>query len=291
MHREFVVERIHGRPYHPQNQGSIERAHQAVKPRVWHGRFTKGLDPNNCSLEDAEDILQAVISTYNHERHATTKCVTDKLFYGRTTTSVNAPPSLCCQIVDRTLLQEEHQQLITTAHKNMVVAGAKSVARAIPATISTNDIALATLATPGEVEDFEVEAILGFRGDAGQLRQYLVKWTRWPPSASTWEPRTNFNFPIEDIEERIPDLSSYTDTAISTLLKATNSAVLDPKAPTKPSKGSKPHPFVPIAPPRLLASNLRIDFQSLMATSLVHISAQDRAAFEDEFRRYANTYV
>ncbi|KAJ3335159.1 hypothetical protein HDU93_006321, partial [Gonapodya sp. JEL0774] len=55
--------------------------------------------------------------------------------------------------------------------------------RAIPATMSTDDIALATLAMPGEVE-----AILGFRGDAGQLRLYLVKWTGWPLSATTWEP-------------------------------------------------------------------------------------------------------
>ncbi|KXS11138.1 hypothetical protein M427DRAFT_36325 [Gonapodya prolifera JEL478] len=155
----------------------------------------------------------------------------------------------------------------------------------IPATMSTEDIALATLSLPGDVEDFEVEAILGFRGDAGQSRQYLVKWTGWPPSASTWEPRTNFNFPLEDIEERIPDLSFFTDKAISTLLKATNTAVLDPKASAQPTKGSKLHPFIPIAPPLPLASNLRIDFQSLMATSLLHISSQDRAAFEDEFRR------
>ncbi|KXS08837.1 hypothetical protein M427DRAFT_39895 [Gonapodya prolifera JEL478] len=73
--------------------------------------------------------------------------------------------------------------------------------------------------------------------------------------------------------------------AISTLLKATNSAVLDPKASAQPTKGSKLHLFIPIAPPLPLASNLRIDFQSLMATSLLHISSQDRAAFKDEFRR------
>ena len=55
------IDQVHGRPYHPQTQGKIERYHRTMKNIV-------KLDNYFCP-EELEAALEIFVNTYNNERY------------------------------------------------------------------------------------------------------------------------------------------------------------------------------------------------------------------------------
>ena len=85
--KEFIAEKVrslmasynckesHGKPYHPETQGSIEKSHGPLKSRLtkvlmeYHnGRLPEDLD--ECNV-----ILNNIVDAKNHEVHYTTRCI------------------------------------------------------------------------------------------------------------------------------------------------------------------------------------------------------------------------
>ncbi|KAG0437190.1 Transposon Tf2-6 polyprotein, partial [Dictyocoela muelleri] len=63
--RQFGVTMIHGRPYHPQSQGQIERFNRTIKERL---RKSLSNDDKNWS-----DIINRIVYFYNNNIHSATK--------------------------------------------------------------------------------------------------------------------------------------------------------------------------------------------------------------------------
>jgi hypothetical protein len=73
--RKYNIKEKHGKPYHPQTQGSIEKAHGPLK--AWLTKvlleYHKGKLPND--LVKCNGILNRLIAAKNHEVHYTTNAI------------------------------------------------------------------------------------------------------------------------------------------------------------------------------------------------------------------------
>jgi transposase InsO family protein len=65
----------HGKPYHPQTQGAIERAHAPLKLRLVTILLQSynGILPKD--VEECNSILDSVVHAKNTEMHYTTRCI------------------------------------------------------------------------------------------------------------------------------------------------------------------------------------------------------------------------
>ena len=72
--RSFTMQEVHGRPYHPQSQGQIERFNRTLKSRI-----RRTVDPQNFRWLD---IIDDVVYLYNNTTHRATKLKPILLFRG-----------------------------------------------------------------------------------------------------------------------------------------------------------------------------------------------------------------
>ena len=75
MMSKYNIKEKHGKPYHPQTQGSIERAHGPLKARLTKTllEYHNGKLPDD--LAECNVILDRLIAAKNHEVHNTTKAI------------------------------------------------------------------------------------------------------------------------------------------------------------------------------------------------------------------------
>ncbi len=72
---KYNIKEKHGKPYHPQTQGSIEKAHGPLKARLTKVllEYHKGKLPSD--LVKCNGILNRLIAAKNHEVHYTTNAI------------------------------------------------------------------------------------------------------------------------------------------------------------------------------------------------------------------------
>ena len=68
------IKLIHGHPYNPKSQGSVERLHQSLKKAIYafHNEF---------KYIHIKDIIRIVCQNYNNKRHTTTKFTPNEIFF------------------------------------------------------------------------------------------------------------------------------------------------------------------------------------------------------------------